>query len=297
MDSIDLARAQPVLDFFAARLRLPPIWTDAALAEEALCTREGIALHPGAAEGPQFAAVLAHELFHFWSRGAVQPAKWGALPRRVPRFAVERNHLLKSLNGAGVEELAADLLTERLCVRLRLHFAPAYLVALPADLLSARASNALALLSALRFAPNPPKGLAAQEAELAALAPVGEGLRRLSGFELAALALHELRVEGSITVTHFPALLRPIAQEVRAALAAPLDALDAPGLLSVLCTVFTRPHLFGHERGPLWEGSSPLELPGRALAARLRSEEGREGVRGWLATVRARLERPHDDYI
>jgi hypothetical protein len=291
---LDLARAQPVLAFFAARLRLPPIWTDAALVEEALCTREGVVLHPSAAEGPQLAAVLAHELFHFWSRGAVQPAKWGALPRRVPRFAVERNHLLKSLNGAGVEELAADLLTERLCARLGLHFAPAYLVALPADLLEVRLEEARALLASLPLSPAPPKGLAAQEAEQAALAPVGEALRRLSGFELAALALHELRVERAVSVTHFPALLRPVAQEVHAGLVGPLDALDAPGLLSALCAVFTRPHLFGHERGPLWEGASPLELPGRALAARLRSDEGREGLREWVAIVRARLELPRD---
>ena len=305
-----LGAAAPVLDFFSARLHLPPLRVDDQLAEDALCTRAAIALHPSVVEGPHLAAVLAHELFHFWSRGLVPPARWGGLPRAVPCFAAERNSALPSLGGAGVEEIFADLLAERLCAQLGLGFAAAYLRELPADLLEQRVALAARALGELELPPDPPLGPgapAALEAEQAALAGAREALRRLSGFELAALALHEHRLAAAVAAVRVPAALLAATRAMvlpagapalppgapgaapPGPIAAALEALDAPRLLHCICDAFAHPQARGFDRGPLWEGASPLEQPSRALAAKLRDREGRVELRVLLETCAARL--------
>ena len=305
LDPARASAAAPVLDFFAARLHLPPLRIDDQQAEDALCNRAAITLHPSVLEGPHLAAVLAHELFHFWSRGAVPPSLWGGLPRAVPCFAAERNSSLPSLGAAGVEEIFADLLAERLCARLGLAFAAAYLVDLQPALLEERTAAAARALAQVQLAPHPPQGpdaAAVLEAEQAALAGAREALRRLSGFELAAIALHQHRLGAAVAALRVPPALRSHGGPAQLAppresttpatdgpVAAALDALDGPQLLRRVCEAFAHPHATGFDRGPLWDGASPLELPGRALAAKLRVREGREELRALLRTSAARL--------
>ena len=303
LDPARLGAAAPVVDFFSARLHLPPLRVDDQLAEDALCTRAAIALHPSVLEGEHLAAVLAHELFHFWSRGAVPPARWSGLPRAVPCFAAERGAALPSLGCAGVEEIFADLLAERLCARLGLPFAAAYLRELPAELLEQRAAVAARTLAEAQLPPEPPLGpgaAAALEAEQAALVGAREALRRLSGFELAALALHQHRLGAAAAAVRVPPALRgsmgspaprlpPPGPAPTGPMAAALEALDAPRLLHCICDAFAYPHAQGFDRGPLWDGVSPLEQPPRALAAKLRTREGRLELRALLEPCRARL--------
>ncbi len=282
-----LVPAAALLDFFRARMSIPPILVDASLSEDGLCTRDALVLHPRAATGETFPSTLAHELFHFWSRHALKQSRWSALPRDVPRFSAERSEARSSPAAANVEEIATDLLTERLCASAGVPFHSAYLVDLPHDLLSTRLLSlrtALANSVLPRAAPDTPSHL---HSEIAALSETREALRRLSGFELSALALHELRQGTNGSGRQWPIQLAPALPAELESLAAALDALDGPLFLTLTCQAFARSSATT-ARSPFWSGDSPLSPDDRQLAGRLRDPESRSALRCFLLELASR---------
>jgi hypothetical protein len=246
----DLSGDERVLAFFRRRMRLPPVLIDGAQREEGLALRDEVRLSSDIAGTPRQTAVVAHELFHAWSRAAVAPVVWGGLPRLVPSFLSERAPERASFAAANVEEILTDRLAEGLCRDVGAAFEPAYLSpTLPQQYVRLVASRALEAVAAAVAEPSAQALLAARSA-----------LRRVSGFELAALGLHH-RVA-------WPAALALVGEALGPAEAA-LSKLDAPRALAATAAAFANPAYASYRRSPLWEGASPLELPGVTLEQKL----------------------------
>ncbi len=252
------ARCAPVLAFFAERLGEVCLWLDEGLADHGVATEEGVTLGKSAHGTDREASVLAHELFHLWARAAVPAAEWRELSCLRPRFAPP---------AASIEELATDLLARGLCENASLPFLPSYPVAPPADLLERRLRAASVAVRAALLSPLDPERLSTAR----------EALSRLCGHELASLRLLEAdpaRAAGGVRWP--PQLLTALAPLHRDASLA-LGALAAPQLLRTLCRFLAARRWNDRRRGPLWDGDSPLELPGRLLLQRARA--GDDGLR------------------
>src|SRR5207302_559595 len=141
----------------------------------------------------------------------------------------------------GIEEIATDLLAQRLCAALSIEFHATYLPReLPPPLLERRAAEARHAVAAALDDPLDVKGV------LAARAALG----RLSGFELAALALLEAGLPAPRL--RWPAPFAAEVAEPRALLSRLLPELAGPQLLRGLCRLFARRRWNDRRRGPLW---------------------------------------------
>jgi hypothetical protein len=258
-----------VLTFFAARLGELPIALDRRLEDLGVVSRDGVRLGPAAYGQPCEASVLAHELFHLWCRSRVSVDEWRALTCLVPH----------GRNG-GVEQIAADLLAQQLFARAGMRFHPLYLADdLPEDLLARRLRDARSAAAAALLSPQSVEALLSARAALSLL----------SGFELAALALLEAGLPRP--QVSWPEPLGREVAELRALLGKLLPAIAGPQLLRGLCRLFARRRWGDRRRGPLWQGDSPLELPGQLLQqrARARGKDLRASAVAHLESVRARL--------
>jgi hypothetical protein len=254
---------------------MPSIVFNRAQHDHGLATSAGVCLGPSALGKPRESSVVAHELFHVWTRAQISVDEAGWLPTIVPRFAGDR-----ALPMATIEEIATDLLAQRLCAQLGVDFVSTYLVdELPADLLE-RAIHGARL--ALRSALHSPLDFELLSAARDALAP-------LCGLELAALSL--ACAANPQSPVRWPAALAAEVEPLRRIAALALPELAAPALFRGLCRFLRARGLSDRRLGPLWRGDSPLELPGRLLQQRARggSPEFRESVVAHLNTVMQRL--------
>ena len=220
------------------------------------------------------AAALAHELFHFWCRSAVDVDLWSNLTCLTPSV----------LRRGSIEEIVVERLTRTLCEQLELEYEDPQPIEVPRDLLARRARLARAAVSVALDNPRDPQRLIRAR----------DALRLLSGFELAALALLaapsgvDARLNRFLSGTSATGSAQapgknPPTEELDAigprhegppaeAYASELPDLSGPQLLKALCKLFVKRRWNDHRRGPLWAGDNPLEVPPRVLHTHARTQ-------------------------
>jgi hypothetical protein len=238
-------RQASVLAFFSRRAHGVRIVLDDKLEEQGLATRDGVVLGPRAYGHDCEAAVLAHELFHYWCRASVEADLWSNLTCLVPSV----------LRQGSIEEIAVERLTRALCDRLDLPYDEPQPLEVPRDLLARRIRLAR---GAVGIALDDPR-------DAQRLLRARDALRALSSFEAASLALLDAPIDWIEPFASEVADVRALADKLVAELA-------GPQLLKALCRLFAKRQWNDHRRGPLWAGDNPLEVPPRVLHAQARNK-------------------------